>query len=249
MPVKSASRVLTLLEAVSLHQPISIGDLRSSLDIPRSSLHGLMIVLVEGEFLNLDEKGNYVVGLKAFEVGSAWLEATSLESAARPCLRSLVEDLNQIGHLGVLEGRDIIYVMKQENDSPVRLVSSVGRRLAAHNTALGKVLLGTLSDGELTERYRGVEFELLTPQSVASFDALLESVRAARRDGLSIDEGESTEGVTCYAAPILDRSHAMVAALSVSVIDSDNPEFTREQYGLRVIKAAEDVSERLGGGL
>lgn len=248
MTVKSAERALKVVEMIAHLQPISAAQLRQKLDLPRSSLHGLMGVLVQSGFVVADESGNYGVGLKAFEIGAAWLESMSLETVARPVLKSLVGNLNQIGHLGVLEGTDIIYVMKQENDSPVRLISAVGRRLPAHATALGKVLLGALTNQEITERYRGVDLNPLTPASVTSLAELLERVGEAREEGLSVDAGESTVGVTCYAAPIIDRNQKTVAALSVSVIDTESPELSRAQYSQEVKNAAQEISRLIGGG-
>lgn len=248
MTVKSAERALDLLEVIARNQPISMVQLREKVDIPRSSLHGLMGVLVTSGFVTLDDRGNYGVGLKAFEVGATWLESMSLETVARPVLKALVHDLNQIAHLGVLEATDIIYVMKQENDSPVRLISAVGRRLPAHATALGKVLLGALSDDEIHRRYRGIGLQQLTPSSVTSLNELLDRVNEARIAGLSVDAGESTTGVTCYAAPVIDRNQKIIAALSISVIDRDQPDLTPAEYGEKVKAAAREISRQIGGG-
>lgn len=247
MTVKSAERVLKILEALARHQPASMPQLRKELDIPRSSLHSLMAVLVDRGFATVDERNQFCIGLKAFETGATWLETMSLENTARPVLRSLVQELNQIAHLGVLDGTDIMYVMKQENESSVRLVSAVGRRLPAHTTALGKVLLGALSDDDIVERYQGYSFEPLTAASVTSLAALMDRILEARRDGFSIDAGESTTGVTCYAAPIVDRNHKVVAALSVSALDLDEPEFSQEDYVRKVREAAKRVSSLIGG--
>jgi IclR family KDG regulon transcriptional repressor len=247
MTVKSADRVLKVLETIAHVQPISAAQLREKLDIPRSSLHGLMRALVGSGFAAVDERGNYSVGLKAFEIGATWLESVRLENVARPVLKSLVQELNQIAHLGVLEGTDIIYVMKQENESPVRLISAVGRRLPAHATALGKVLLGALSDQEISERYRDMVLDPLTTASVTSLAELLTRVSQARQEGLSVDAGESTVGVTCYAAPIIDRNQKVVAALSVSVIDTSKPERPQAHYSQKVKDAAQEISRQIGG--
>jgi IclR family KDG regulon transcriptional repressor len=247
MTIKSAERALLILEVLAQHQPISMPELREKTDIPRSSLHGLMAVLVASNFATADERKRYSVGLKAFEVGATWLDNMSLDESARPVLRTLVQDLNQIAHLGVLDGTDIIYVMKQENESPVRLISAVGRRLPAHATALGKVLLGALKDEEIAQRYRGQNLPQLTPVTVTSLEELMVRVRAAREEGLSVDAGESTAGVTCYAAPIFDRNRQIIAALSVSVIDLDQPDFSHDHYAQKVKEAAHKITSLIGG--
>ena len=245
--MKSAERALGVLRAVARSQPTSMPELHRELDIPRSSLHGLMAVLVEQGFIHLDDAGRLSVGLGAFEVGSAWLETTSLESAAAPVLTALVDDVDQIAHIAVLEGTEIVYVMKQENASPVRLVSAVGKRLPAHTTAVGKALLGSLAPDELASRYQGVELVRLTDSTVTSLPELTEQLARAAASGVWLDRGESTPGVNCYAAPIRDRRDEDIAAVSISVIDRAGDPRRPEHYAQSVVRAASEISTRLGG--
>lgn len=246
MSIKSADRTLLILQAVAKAQPVSMRQLRDQLDIPRSSLHGLLQVMTESGFLDLNQSGDYNIGLKAFEVGTAWSRSVSVESAAAQHLRRLVDEANQIAHVGVLDNTDVIYILKQENPSPVRLVSAVGKRLPAHATALGKVLLSSLPDAIIAKRYAGMEFFRMTDTTLCDLDSLLKAVGSARYAGMSIDRGESTPGVTCFAAPIFERGGDMVAALSVSVIDADPAARDEDFYGTAVMKAAGRISKALG---
>jgi len=205
MSIKSAERTLLLLEYVAKNQPITMRDLRQQLEIPRSSLHGLLGVLQDFGFLTVSSHGEYWIGLRAFEIGSAWAQSVNVETAAQPVLRRLVDEVKQIAHVGVLDGTDIVYIMKQENARPVRLVSAVGKRIPAHATALGKVLMAPLSQEAIRARYPSGELPRMTGTTIANVDDLIAAIDIVRRTGLCIDEGESTAGVTCFAAPIYGR--------------------------------------------
>lgn len=246
MSIKSAERSLLLLEYIAKNQPITMRDLRQQLDIPRSSLHGLLGVLQDFGFLTVGPQGEYSIGLRAFEIGSAWAQSVNVESAALPVLRRLVDEVKQIAHIGVLDGTDIVYIMKQENARPVRLVSAVGKRIPAHATALGKVLMTPLSPEAIRARYPSGQLPQMTGATIVKVDDLVAAVQVVRRTGLCIDEGESTPGVTCFAAPIHGRQQDLLAALSVSVIESDPDIREKAYYADAVTRAAAEISASLG---
>jgi IclR family KDG regulon transcriptional repressor len=71
--------------------------------------------------------------------------------------------------VAVLDGTDVVYVAKVDSTHPVRMVSAVGRRLPAHCTGLGKMLLSELSAEALDARYpRDRELPGMTPDSITS---------------------------------------------------------------------------------
>jgi DNA-binding IclR family transcriptional regulator len=244
--VKSAERALDLLEYVTAHPGITMREIRDDLGLPRSSLHGLLAVLERRGFLERDLDGAYTVGLHAFMVGAAWQSSVDLTKAADPVLRTLVARVDQIAHVGVLDGLDVVYILKHENRQPVRLVSAVGARLPAHATALGKVLLGALPETEARARLEGAELTRLTPATIVDRAELLAASVRARELGYAIDAGESTPGVCCYAAPIRDLRGEVVAALSTSVLESRGPAMTPDEYVEAVTDAGREVSARLG---
>lgn len=246
MSIKSAERTLLLLEYVARNHPVTMRELRDRLGIPRSSLHGLLGVLTDHGFLCMGSNREYTVGLRAFEVGTAWAQTVSVERVAAPVLSRLVTEVNQIAHVGVLDGSEVVYILKQENARPVRLVSAVGKRLPAHATALGKVLMSSLDADAIRARYPDRQLPRITNNTITEVDDLVAAVDVVRRTGFCIDEGESTPGVTCFAAPIYDRHHDIVAALSVSVIDRDRAPYDQAYYADAVIRAASETSAALG---
>lgn len=244
--IKSADRTLQILSYIAQHQPVGMKEIRDGMAIPRSSLHGLLGVLQDHGFIGTDQLGRYLIGLRAFEVGSSWQKTVGVESAAAPVLRDLVAEVKQIAHVGVLDGTDIVYIMKQENERPVRLVSAVGRRLPCHATALGKVLLSPFTEQQIHERFNVRELPAMTPSTITDLDQLIAVVEEVRHRGYCIDRGESTVGVTCYAGPIRDLRGSIIAALSVSVIDADPLIKSEAEYVAAVTGAARSISARLG---
>lgn len=246
MTIKSADRTLEILAYVAKAQPVSMKEIREQLGLPRSSLHGLLGVLVEHGFLSMGPSSEYSIGLKAFEIGATWQHNTTIETAASEILEGLVAEVKQISHVGILDGTDVVYIMKQENERPVRLVSAVGKRLPAYATALGKVLMGGMSDTDLQSLFPNEILPRLTANTLETRTQLIAKIRESEVTGYCVDRGESTVGVTCFAAPIVDRDERMIAAISVSVIDADPLRWSDSEYLQSVMAAARAISNRLG---
>jgi IclR family transcriptional regulator, KDG regulon repressor len=151
--------------------------------------------------------------------------------------------------------RDFEVVHLDGEQSPGLLVTGLrtGLRMPSHSTALGKVLLGCGAAGTI-ERYdrevaaRGLE--AFTAETIADRDKLLEHLHRVAAQGWALDLEESSPGVACAGAPVVDASGRTIAALSVS-----GPAFRLDRDALEgrvapaVVAAANALSRQLGAGL
>nr|WP_199432356.1 IclR family transcriptional regulator [Qaidamihabitans albus] len=120
--------------------------------------------------------------------------------------------------MAVREATEVIYVARADGSRSVRMVSAVGRRLPAHCTAVGKLLLAPLPDTEIDALYPpGVALARMTGRGPDRPEALWQELVRVRETGLAHEHGESNLDVVCVAAPVRDGTGAVVAALSVSV--------------------------------
>ncbi|HLW60481.1 MAG TPA: IclR family transcriptional regulator C-terminal domain-containing protein [bacterium] len=91
----------------------------------------------------------------------------------------------------------------------------MGRRAPAHCTALGKVLLAH-ADPQLQTRVLAGRLKRYTPGTIVDPPTLRRVLQAVRERGYAVDDQEFEEGIRCVAAPVLDYTGRVVAALSVS---------------------------------
>ena len=86
-PVKSAYRALDVLEAMSAG-PATLSELGRMLDIPKSSLHGLLRTLTErGWVTTADNDGfRFRLGLRALQVGARFLDEDEVVAQVAPVL-------------------------------------------------------------------------------------------------------------------------------------------------------------------
>jgi DNA-binding IclR family transcriptional regulator len=218
--VKSATRVLDIFELLVEHPDgMSLSEICAGLGLPKSSGHALLTTLKQRGYLRGGRRERtYRLGPALFEIGSAYISGTDLVSDGQAIVWETSRACDETVHLAVLDGADVLYVVKEEGTRTVRMVSAVGRRFPAYGTGVGKMLLSALDDGALAERYPDdAALPALTPRTISDPRALRAEVAATRARGYAFDHEESTPGLCCVAAPVYGAAGAMVAAMSISV--------------------------------
>jgi DNA-binding IclR family transcriptional regulator len=243
-------RAFEILSLMRRKGPMTVREVAADLDLPRSSVHELVHTLATLGAIAPSHAGGgrFTLGLLLHELGSAYLSEVDLAREGQTAAEKVAAACGETVHLATLDGTEVVYLAKVDSIHAVRMVSAVGRRLPAHCTGVGKVLLAGLSDDELARRFGGDTAALpaMTPNSIGTVGALRRTLADVRRLGHAIDDCESNRDVRCVAAPVYDHQGAMVAAMSISVPTSRTaPDWPGELAGL-VREGAADLSRRLG---
>jgi IclR family transcriptional regulator, KDG regulon repressor len=218
--VKSAVRVLDIFELLVQHPSgLSLSEICTVLDLPKSSGHALLMTLVNRGYLREGRRERtYRLGPALFEIGSAYMSSTDLIADGQAVVSEVARLCDETVHLAVLDGADVLYVVKEEGTRTIRMVSAVGKRFPAHGTGIGKLLLSFLNDDDLAERFPdGVALAALTPQTITDPRALRAELALIRVRGYAFDYEESTPGLCCVAAPVYGATGDVVAGMSIAV--------------------------------
>jgi DNA-binding IclR family transcriptional regulator len=247
--VPAVTRALDVLELFLDRNTLTAPEVAERLKLPRTTVHELVNTLVDRSYLIASESSpiRYRLGMRLFQLGNRFAEQLDLAREAQQVAAEVAGACDETVHIAVLDGAHVVYVAKVDSTHPVRMVSAVGRRLPAHCTAVGKVLLAALSTEALEARYPpGQSLPAMTPNSVTSPARLRAVLSEVRAQGVSYDNCESNDAVRCVAAPVADHSGAVVAAISISVpIIRWTPEREKEWTPL-VRTGALTLSHRLG---
>jgi IclR family transcriptional regulator, KDG regulon repressor len=247
--VKSADRALDLLELFAKHRDgLSLSDVCASTGWPKSSSLALLRTLQRRDFLEISaHRGRYLLGPRVASLGSAYLDNLNFAQESADIVREVSRACDETVHLAVLRGTDVLYVAKEEGGGHMRMVSMIGRMIPAHGTGVGKMLLASLPDGEVDALYPPDEdLPRLTHRTVTDRAAFMRQLECIRNQGYATDYGESTVGVNCLAAPVMDVNARVVAAMSISVPE---PRFSDDRvpelFDL-LMSGARKLSIRLG---
>jgi len=216
---KSARRALDLLETLAEERDgLASVDLAQRLELPKSSLHELLDVLTSRGYVLLDaETRRYSLGVRVWELGQAFIRYRELVRIAQPVMERIGRTLNETVQLSVLDGMENVYLAKFDCTHPVRLQSEVGKRLLAHATGLGKVLLAHLPAEERRRRLRGRALVRFTARTIVDCAVLEKELAAIRIRGFALDDQEYTPGLRCVAVPIRNHTGEVCASISVPI--------------------------------
>ncbi|ADB35772.1 transcriptional regulator, IclR family [Kribbella flavida DSM 17836] len=248
--VPASTRTLRVLTFLATQPgPVPMERIASAVGLPRSSTYHLLRAMIdEGFVVHLPEEKRYGLGVAAFEIGSAYLRHDPLERLARPLLAQLVAEVGQTAHLGVLHGRELVYLLKEQPPRPVTLVTDVGVRLPATLTASGRALLAALPPAQVRALFPSPEtFVRRTDQGPQTLSQLRRLLADERQQGFAIEESHVTAGVTSVASAALDHAGHPVAAISVSFRSDAIAPGERFLLARRVRQAADALTRRLRG--
>ncbi|MBA0052552.1 IclR family transcriptional regulator [Streptomyces sp. AJS327] len=219
--IPAVSRALDVLELfLDAEDALSAPEITRRLELPRTSVHELVTTLAaRGYLLPVPgQPGRYRLGVRTFQLGSRYAERLDLATEGQQVARGVAAACGETVHVAILEGPEVLYVAKVDSTHAVRMVSATGRRLPAHCTAVGKMLLASLDEAELSARLTAATpLTALTEHSHTAPEALLAELAGVRRRGRAVEERESNPDVCCVAAPVREASGRVAAALSVSV--------------------------------
>lgn len=247
--VPAVTRSLDILELfLEGDGTLSAPDVTRRLQLPRTTVHELLGTLVARSYLAAvpEQPGRYRLGVRTHQLGSRYAEQFDLAAEGRQVAGEVAETCGETVHVAILEDADVIYIAKVDSTHAVRMVSAAGRRLPAHCTSVGKLLLAFLPPGELDARIGGGELAAMTPHSITDPDTLRATLAEVRARGIAVEQQESNPDVSCVAAPVRDAAGRVVAALSISVPVIRWSEPRRAELTELAAKGAQQLSVRLG---
>lgn len=218
MTVQSLTRALALLEEVARQgSAAAMTDLSRAVGLHSSTAFHLLRTLVECGFLTQEAKSRkYRIGPRLLRVAASATSETSIAEIAAPLLAELATETGETTSLAVLERNTAVVVAKADSPSMVGVLERPGEGRPLHCTAIGKVLLAALPDGQIKAILAGGRLEAFTSRTITQKRQLAKELEQVRSQGYALDDEEFSAGLRCLAAPIRSFSGQVVAALCVA---------------------------------
>ncbi|UVL85321.1 pca regulon transcriptional regulator PcaR [Pseudomonas sp. B21-028] len=213
----SLARGLAVVQAFQERKRhLTIAQISHRTEIPRAAVRRCLHTLIKLGYATTDGR-TYSLLPKVLTLGHAYLSSTPLAVSAQPYLDRMSEQLHEACNMATLEGDDILYIARSATTQ--RLISvdlSVGGRLPAYCTSMGRILLAALDDASLRDYLDHAELQAKTSRTLHTPEALLECLQQVRLQGWCIVDQELEQGLRAIAVPVYDASGQVVAALNVS---------------------------------
>jgi IclR family pca regulon transcriptional regulator len=244
--IQSLARGLAVLQVFSRQHPaVTLSEAASLTGLTRATARRILLTLEELGYVRAEGR-RFLPTPRVLAIGYAYLSSLDLWEGAEPHMAELAERTGESCSAATLDGAEVVYVARVPARRVMAVNLSVGARLPAYPTSLGRVLLAALGPAELDEHLAGVELRALTPRTVTDPARLRGILQEVRGQGWALVDQELEDGVRSIAAPVRDRAGRVVAAMNVSGhAGRVSVQQLREQFLPLLLAAAKQVSEQV----
>jgi IclR family pca regulon transcriptional regulator len=195
---------------------LTISQLSHRTGIPRAAVRRCLYTLQRLGYVGATDGKTFALRPKILGLGHAYLSSTSLATSAQPLLDHISDLLHESSSVAQLEGDEILYVARSSTTRRIMSVDlSIGTRLPAYCTSMGRVLLAHLPADELDRYFARVKLVAYTNRTLIAKDRLRCELEAIARTGCAIVDQELELGLRSIAVPVRDLSGKVVAAMNI----------------------------------
>ncbi len=225
---------------------LALSEICYRVDLPKTTVFRYLQTLCACGFLMHDPNTDlYRIGLRVWELGQSVHEPLRIREIALPAMRDLRDRFNETVNLGVLDGLDVVYLEIIESRRSLRMQAQLGGRDPVYSTALGKAVLAFKNEDQWP-LHLPRELAPRTERTVTALDKLRQSLVRVRDCGYAFDDEENEDGARCIAAPIVNHSGQVLAAISLSAPASRMSDRLVSKVAAATKETAAIISQRLG---
>lgn len=214
--VQSLERGLAVIRAFGPERSrLTLTEVAQATGLTRAAARRFLLTLTELGYVRSDGR-EFSLRPRILELGYAYLSGLSLPEVAQPHMEELVARVRESSSISVLDGNDVVYVVRVPTTRIMTVAISIGTRFPAYCTSMGRVLLAGKSDQELDRYLHEVELAPRTRRTVTDPVELRRVLDEVRQQGYALVEQELEDGLISIAVPIRDGGRGVVAAMNVS---------------------------------
>jgi len=240
--IEGLGKGLQVIEAFDEDHPrLTASETAERVGITRTAARRYLLSLVHFGYAQTDGKRFWLLP-RVLRLGQSYLNAARLPRIVQPFLQRLAIECQENFSFSVLDGHDILYVVRSNNPRLITIGFPVGARVPAHVATPGVVILSTKTDAWLDGWLADHEFGAFTPHTVTTADEFRRYVRAARDLGYWVTEQQYTPGLRGIAVPVKDRKGGCVGAIGTTL---PMQPLSRDEAVERLLPRLNDVVEIL----
>lgn len=197
------------------HDRLTIADVARATALSRAAARRCLLTLTRTGYAEFDGKF-FRLTPRVLRLGHAWLASAALPQLVQPFLEKLSEETHESSSAALLDGHEIVYIARSAQRRIMSVGLSVGTRLPAFCTAMGRVLLAARDPADARARILAGKARALTPRTVTDPDRLAEILAGVRAQGHCIVDQELELGLVSLAMPLLNTRGEVIAAFNIS---------------------------------
>ena len=213
--VKSLSKAIDLLDILSAsRRALSLSELSERAGYPKSTTHALASTLRDRGLLRQLQNGDYALGMRLFEYGSAVSRGFDISELSRPYLESLSSLTGANSVISLLDGESAVSFDYAVSSSGVQILPEIGVKLPLHCTSQGKLMLAYLPQSRAQSVFRRQSMRPFTRHTIIDRGHLQQQLEDIRQKGYAVEDGEYKVGLRSVSAPVFDANGDLKYALT-----------------------------------
>jgi IclR family transcriptional regulator, pca regulon regulatory protein len=214
--VQSLERGLAIIRVFGPQQPsMTVSEIAAEVGLTRAAVRRFLLTLCELGYVR-GQGNRYELTARVLELGYSYLSALSFPDIALPRLEQLVAETSEASEGSILDGGDIVYVVRVPGPKMMTISVNVGARRPAYATAMGRVLLAALPDDRLDRYLETHELAPILPRTITDRSEFRSELARVRANGYALVNQELEEGLVAIAAPVHDRAGRVLGAINLS---------------------------------
>ena len=244
--VQSFARGLQVIRSFSAQSPQqTLSEVAQRAGLTRAGARRILLTL-EGLGYVRSNGRQFSLAPRILDLGFAYLSSLPLWNLAEPVMERLVEEVKESCSAAVLDGPEIVYVLRVPTHKIMSINLGIGSRLPADCTSMGRTLLAEMDTPALEALLHEHPPRRRTARTITDIGALKRELARVHEQGWCLVDQELEEGLVSLSAPIRDRAGRAIAAMNISgQVNRTSPEYMREHFLPRLRVAAAEISEML----
>lgn len=208
---------LEVLQAFDADHPrMTLSEVAARTDMDRAKARRFLLTLHALGFVKRTGR-QFELTPRVLQLGYAYQASNQYRAVIQQYLEDITAELGESSSLAVLDGDDVVYVVRSAARHRLMAITlSVGTRLPAAYTSMGRVLLAQLPQSELENYIDRIQLERHTLSSITEKNVLREEIDKARNLGYAVVDQELDLGLRSVAVPAYSASGELLGALNIS---------------------------------
>ena len=184
----------------------------------------------------------YMLGPALLKLSNVYLDTLDVRARAMRWTRELARRTGLAVRLGAELFDEVIIIHHNRRPDGSQQMPETGLSIPAHASAMGKILLAY--DSEYASSVLAKPLRSLTGDTMTDAAKLTLALAQIAERGIATEEDEAVLGESSIAAPVVDRSGAVIAAVAIVLPSSEWPPEDNVLNDLR--ETARNISRELG---
>jgi len=216
--VRSLERGLLVLQGLAKEsRPLTLSEIARHAGINNPTASRFCYTLTQLGFIQRDPYKRYHLTPRVLSLGYAAIRGFKWREVAHFYLNGLSKEIRETVNLSVLDGHEIMYLIRIKTERLLPYDLQIGSKLPVHCTSMGKALMAFVSPERMRSILSRVDFRAFTHRTITGVEDYLTAIEIVRKQGYAINDEEQSVGLRSVAAPVRDVEGRAIAAINIAV--------------------------------